>query len=117
MDSKRGEGRAIFAAVYLSIGGVLNIIWGIAAIGNARFFVHDLAQTTQYLPDFEALRASASRLVIGLGAESGHLMTHRTSIAVAERLGVKTTEFPGDHGGFMGAPGEFADRLREVLAP
>lgn len=41
MDSPRGEGRAIFAAVYLMIGGVLNIIWGIAAIGNARFFVHD----------------------------------------------------------------------------
>jgi hypothetical protein len=41
VDSTRGEGRAIFAAVYLSIGGVLNIIWGIAAIGNARFFVHD----------------------------------------------------------------------------
>ena len=39
------------------------------------------------------------------------------ALAVAERLGVKTTEFPGDHGGFMGAPGEFADRLREVLAP
>lgn len=41
MDAPRGEGRAIFAGVYLMIGGVLNIIWGIAAIGNARFFVHD----------------------------------------------------------------------------
>jgi pimeloyl-ACP methyl ester carboxylesterase len=83
---------------------------------GARFFVHDLAPTTQYLPDFDALRASTSRIVIGLGAESGHLLTHRTSVAVAERLGVQTTEFPGDHGGFMGAPGEFAQRLREILA-
>jgi hypothetical protein len=41
VDSRRGEGRAIFAAVYLMISGVLNIIWGIAAIGNAKFFVHD----------------------------------------------------------------------------
>ena len=41
MDAPRGEGRAIFAAVFLTLGGVLNIIWGIAAIGNARFFVHD----------------------------------------------------------------------------
>lgn len=83
---------------------------------GARFFVHDLVPTSQYLPDFEALRASPSRIVVGLGAESGHLLTHRTSVATAERLGVDTTEFPGDHGGFLAAPGEFAARLREVLA-
>ena len=41
MDAPRGEGRAIFAAVFLTLGGVLNIIWGIAAIGNASFFVND----------------------------------------------------------------------------
>jgi hypothetical protein len=40
-DKVRGLGRAIFAAVLLMIGGVLNIIWGIAAIGNAHFFVHN----------------------------------------------------------------------------
>jgi hypothetical protein len=34
-------GRAIFAAVFLMIGGVLSIIWGIAAIGNAHFFTHN----------------------------------------------------------------------------
>lgn len=82
---------------------------------GARFFLHDLESTGQYLPDFEVLRTSPSRIVIGLGAESGHLLTHRTSVAVAERLGVDTTEFPGDHGGFMGAPGVFAERLRQVL--
>lgn len=82
---------------------------------GARFFLHDLETTAQYLPDFEALRASGSRIVVGLGAESGRLITHRTSTAVAERLGVDTTEFPGDHGGFMGAPDAFAARLREVL--
>ena len=41
MDRVRGVGRAIFAAVLLMIGGVLNIIYGIAAIGNSKFFVHD----------------------------------------------------------------------------
>jgi pimeloyl-ACP methyl ester carboxylesterase len=83
---------------------------------GARFFVHDLAPTCQYLPDFDALRASPSRVLIGLGTESGRLLTHRTSVATAERLGTPATEFPGDHGGFIGAPGEFAARLREVLA-
>jgi len=41
MDGVRGLGRAIFAAVLLMIGGVLNIIYGIAAIGNSHFFVHN----------------------------------------------------------------------------
>jgi hypothetical protein len=41
MEGTRGVGRAIFAAVLLMIGGVLNIIWGIAAIGNSKFFVHN----------------------------------------------------------------------------
>ena len=82
---------------------------------GARFFLHDLVPTTRYLPDVEALRASGARIVVGLGAESGHLVTQRTSVAMAERLDLDTTEFPGDHGGFMGAPAEFAARLRQLL--
>ena len=34
----KGAGRAIFVAILLLIIGVLNIIYGIAAIGNAHFF-------------------------------------------------------------------------------
>jgi hypothetical protein len=41
MHNARGLGRAVFAAVLLMIGGVLNIIYGIAAIGNSHFFVHN----------------------------------------------------------------------------
>ena len=41
MNEVRGLGRAMFAAVLLTVGGVLNIIYGIAAIGNSKFFVHD----------------------------------------------------------------------------
>jgi hypothetical protein len=37
----RGLGRAIFAAVLLLIGGILNIIWGIAAINRSSFFAHN----------------------------------------------------------------------------
>jgi len=35
------SGWVTFAAVLLVIGGVLNIIYGIAAIGDSRFFVND----------------------------------------------------------------------------
>jgi hypothetical protein len=38
MNEPRGVGRALFAAVFLMVGGVLNIIWGIAAIGSSGFF-------------------------------------------------------------------------------
>src|SRR5437764_10506967 len=41
MNQVRGLGRAVFAAVLLTVGGVLNVIYGIAAIGNSKFFVHD----------------------------------------------------------------------------
>jgi hypothetical protein len=41
VDNVRGLGRAIFAAVLLLIGGVLYVIYGIAAISNSKFFVHN----------------------------------------------------------------------------
>jgi hypothetical protein len=41
MGEVRGVGRSIFAAVLLTVGGVLNVIYGIAAIGNSKFFVGD----------------------------------------------------------------------------
>ena len=40
----RGVGRAVFVAVLLLIAGTLNIIYGIAALGNAHFFAN-----TQYV--------------------------------------------------------------------
>lgn len=39
MNEPRGAGRALFAAVFLMVGGVLNIVWGIAAIGSSGFFM------------------------------------------------------------------------------
>ena len=37
----RGVGSALFAGILLLIAGTLNIIYGIAAVGNANFFVND----------------------------------------------------------------------------
>lgn len=79
----------------------------------AHFFNHELRGTTRYLPDVEALKNG--RVVLGLGEESGHLLTQRTTTALADLLGVRPAMFPGDHGGFMSAPGAFAEALRAVL--
>ena len=40
----RGQGRALFAGILLLMAGTLNIIYGIAAVGNAHFF-----DSTQYV--------------------------------------------------------------------
>jgi pimeloyl-ACP methyl ester carboxylesterase len=82
----------------------------------ARFFTHELRDTTRYLPDVAALRASSTEVLVGIGVDSGHLLTHRTSTALCGLLGSSPAEFPGDHGGFIAAPDAFADRIREVLA-
>ncbi len=82
----------------------------------ARFFEIDLFPTTRYLPDIEALKNGSTRVMIGIGADSGRLLTYRTSVAIAELLGVTPVEFPGDHGGFLSAPDQFAETLRTVLS-
>ncbi|MFF1480152.1 alpha/beta fold hydrolase [Streptomyces sp. NPDC058301] len=82
---------------------------------SARFFAHELRHTTRYLPDSAALTTGPTRVVVGLGADSGSLITYGTSTALADLLGTKPVEFPGDHGGFVGRPSEFAGILRGVL--
>ena len=78
---------------------------------------------THYEPDFDALQAASTRIVIAAGAESDGEMAHRGAIAVAERLGTEPVIFPSNHGGFLGGeygqtgdPDAFAVKLREVLA-
>jgi pimeloyl-ACP methyl ester carboxylesterase len=79
--------------------------------------------TTHYEPDFDALRAAPTRIVMAAGVESEGIMSSRGAYAVAERLGTEPVIFPSGHGGFMGGeygqpPGEpeaFAAKLREVL--
>jgi pimeloyl-ACP methyl ester carboxylesterase len=84
---------------------------------SARFMAHELRWTTRYVPDIDALTAGPARVVVGVGADSGKLLTHRTSAALADRLGSALLEFPGDHGGFVSHPVEFAEVLRKALPP
>jgi pimeloyl-ACP methyl ester carboxylesterase len=83
----------------------------------------NMVSCTHYRHDFEALRAAPTRIVVGVGAESSQVMTGRTSVAVAGRLGAPPVTFPGGHGGFLGGeygqqgePDAFAATLRQVLS-
>jgi pimeloyl-ACP methyl ester carboxylesterase len=83
----------------------------------------NMVAVTHYELDFDALRESPTRIVIGAGAVSEGEMAHRAALGVAEQLGVEPVIFPSHHGGFLGPesgyagePEAFAAKLREVLA-
>jgi pimeloyl-ACP methyl ester carboxylesterase len=82
----------------------------------------NLINSTHYEPDFDALRAASTRIVVAAGAESEGEMANRGAYAVAKRLETEPVVFPSHHGGFLGGeygwPGEpeaFAAKLRDVL--
>jgi len=82
----------------------------------------NMITSTRYEPDFDALRAASTRIVMAAGEESEGEMAHRGAHAAAERLGRKPVAFPSGHGGFlggeygqMGDPDAFAAKLRHVL--
>lgn len=84
----------------------------------------NIISITHYEPDFDALRAASTRIVMAAGAESDGEMAMRGAFAVAERLGTEPVIFPSGHAGFlggemgqMGEPEAFAAKLREVLDP
>jgi pimeloyl-ACP methyl ester carboxylesterase len=75
-----------------------------------------------YEHDFDALRAASTRVIVGVGEESGQMVAGRAGVAVAERLGTAPVTFPGGHDGFLGGeygsagkPDDFAATLRTVL--
>jgi len=82
----------------------------------------NMITSTHYEPEFDALRAASTRIVMAAGEESEGEMAHRGAHAAAERLGRKPVAFPSGHGGFlggeygqMGDPDAFAAKLRHVL--
>ena len=77
--SERREGEAegggwlLFASIMITIAGALNIIWGIAAISNSKFFTHN---ATYVLSDLKTwgwivLIIGALELVAALSIVSG----------------------------------------------
>lgn len=79
-----------------------------------------------FVPDAAAIGAASTRVVIGVGEESGgaddgHIAA-RAAYSAASLLGLEPVVFPGGHSGFLGGefgqtgkPEEFAATLRTVL--
>jgi len=84
---------------------------------------HTILSICTFQPDFEALKAAPTRIVMAAGAESKGELAHRGAFAVAAGLGTEPVIFPSHHGGFLGGehgwagdPDGFAAVLREVLS-
>ena len=83
----------------------------------------NMMSSTSYEPDFDALRAASTRIVLAVGTESAGTLAHRGAEAAAERLGRTPVSFPSGHAGFLGGeygqtgePDAFAAKLRQILS-
>jgi pimeloyl-ACP methyl ester carboxylesterase len=79
------------------------------------FFAHYLLPVTSYVPDIATLQEASSRVLVGVGEDSVGQETYETGLALAERLGTEAVVFPGDHIGMATLPGQFAEKLHDVL--
>ncbi|MEU3972842.1 alpha/beta fold hydrolase [Streptomyces bacillaris] len=79
------------------------------------FLEHVLCSFSGYAPDLAALKASAARLVVGVGHDSRTLLPAVAAEALARRVDARVAEFPGGHIGLTEDPRAFAARLRDVL--
>ena len=84
--------------------------------------MRNMPSCNAYAPNEVALAALGPRLVLAVGVESGQQMAARGGRSVAEAVGVPVTEFPSNHGGFLGGeygqsgdPEAFAAALRSTL--
>jgi pimeloyl-ACP methyl ester carboxylesterase len=77
------------------------------------WFSHEMRETITWMPDLDRLRTA--NVVVGIGEESVGQLCDRTSTALAERLGIEPTRFPGGHTGFADQPDVFAGALRTEL--
>jgi clorobiocin/coumermycin A biosynthesis protein CloN7/CouN7 len=82
---------------------------------SARFFGHGLLPIGLYQPDFSALQAAPTRVVVAGGTTSRGEFAQRTAVALAERLGTPLVDFPGGHAGFVSDAKDFGAALRRTL--
>lgn len=132
--SGRGAGMAHFIAVVSHKGSMTEEVAGQPGPDPAMFGMpseddgsrtdpmlgQNMITCTRYEPDFDALRAASTLIVMAAGEESEGEMAHRGAHSAAERLGRESVIFPSGHGGFLGGeygPDGRARRFRRPAAP
>jgi len=89
---------------------------------NDALLQQNIITCTHFEPDFDALQAAPTTIVVAVGEESEGELARRGGEAAAKRLGLTPVIFPDGHGGFLGGeygqtgkPDEFGAKLRDVL--
>ncbi|MEV4518525.1 alpha/beta hydrolase [Dactylosporangium sp. NPDC049525] len=79
------------------------------------WFENELLTYPAYVPDTEALRSLADRVVLAGGTTSRDHFSCRPTTVLAEQIGAPVHLFPGSHVGHVTHPYEYADALLRVL--
>ncbi|WP_280386161.1 alpha/beta fold hydrolase [Nocardia wallacei] len=125
----RTEGVAAASARFLAaIGGAMKAapepaepaprtaeMWARLAANGPIMMAHELREFTSYTPDYRALEAVRDRLVLAAGIESRGHLPYRPAAVIADRLGLRLTEFPGAHNGMRTEAAEFAQQLIDMV--
>jgi pimeloyl-ACP methyl ester carboxylesterase len=82
---------------------------------HAFWLAHELRVYPRWVPDLDALAASASKLVLATGRDSRGSVLGRTAPALAAALHLPIAEMIGGHIGYATNPAEFAAELAGLL--
>ena len=85
-------------------------------VSNTTYWMeHELRKSPRAELDLDALKATASQIVLACGRDSRNQMTSQPNRALARQLGREIVDFPGGHLGFLSHPAEFAKELMNAL--
>src|SRR5205807_1851610 len=89
---------------------------GNGAEPNMDFFMaREYIPISTYVPDLDAISRTQVSIVTATGRRSADAYYARTARLLAQRLGCRYVEFPGNHLAFMNDTEAFAATLRQVL--
>jgi hypothetical protein len=84
--------------------------------GNLELFLEqELSDYTRRVPDRAGLAAQRDKIVLAGGGESREFVPYRPNLILAEWLGLRVHDYPGDHIGYATEPAGFASALRKDL--
>jgi pimeloyl-ACP methyl ester carboxylesterase len=85
--------------------------------GNFEYWLkHGMMPLSLFVPDVATLKAGAPRIVVAIGEASVGQPIEQMSLALAGKLGMAPTTFPGDHMGFGPQAAAFAEALDASFA-
>ncbi|MFO6497434.1 MULTISPECIES: alpha/beta fold hydrolase [Bacillus] len=80
------------------------------------FILSEVPALREYKPDTSRLKASSAVVVPAGGIESKGFLPYRYAEALADKLGTKVVDFPGNHVGASVYPKAFAEKLVEIFS-